>query len=132
MRFDTSKTLSTLLSIAGLLGLIGFSGGFFSSFSRLTLQDVFLTRVPLVTSFLLILVAIGLLLSKRWAQGLGKLAALLWATSGVVAVHFSWSFHPWAEPNVWQKLTQVCWPLVVGIIFPCFVLVALSKTDRRS
>ena len=115
-----ARIFGALLGLIGILGVINFLRGFMNPLSELTTEDLLLVKLPFITAILLIVASTGLLLLKKWSCAIVRLTMLLWVCSGVAAVRFAWTFHPWGDPPLLDKIRLASGFMIGGIILPTF------------
>lgn len=128
MDLRRSHLTAIWLGISGLFGVFGFWRGFLSPLTDVSIGDLLVVRLPFLTGLLLMLAAMGSVRLKSWAPLLAKIALGLWICTGIAAIHFLWTFHPWGDIAVGTKLRAVTPYFIGGVVIPAAGFLALLRS----
>jgi hypothetical protein len=126
-----SRIVGSLLGTLSILGMVGFSGGMAGAFQKPTVQDFMLIQLPFLAAFVLFVSSIGMLFLKPWSISTARLSLVAWMLSGISAIHFTWSFHPWGELQLLDKLRGSSGFLAYGLVLPLFLSLMLRRIVRK-
>ena len=132
MKPNRRKLTALLVGFIGILGLLEFSQPFLRS-SVSGFQELLVVKLPFVTSLCLLVSSYGFFVGKRWALKTAEVAFLLWICTGIAASYFSWTFHPWGQPALIDRLRGIRIPTFFGVIAPLLlwtILRRLKGTER--